>query len=86
LVAYLRADHMKAVHRRLCRQLAMLACIWSVVALTTSALTTGPTLVGFAMIGGVACWAVFREWGADIRISALIGDSLHDHRESSSLR
>jgi hypothetical protein len=81
LSAYFHAERMKAFRRLLWRRLAILASIWSAIALTTSVLSRGATTAFFGIVGAVACWSAVLAWSADHRV----GESLSDSLRSSTL-
>jgi hypothetical protein len=84
LSAYFHAEHVKAFRQLLWRRLAILASIWSAVAMTTSVLSRGATTVFFAIVGGVACWAAVLAWSADHRVAALLADSQATQRPTET--
>jgi len=66
---------MKAFCRLLWRRLAILASIWSAVAMTTSVLSRGATTAFFGIVGAVACWSAVAAWSAGHRVDELLSDS-----------
>jgi hypothetical protein len=74
LSAYLHAEQMTAFRRRLWQRLAILASVWSAVALTTSVLSRGATTAFFGIVGAVACWAAVLAWSANHRVGELLSE------------
>ena len=78
LSAYLHAEEMRAFRRLLWRRLIAGAAAWLMLALTTTLLSRGAIVIGFAVLGGLACWAAAIEWNAVRRLRGVIKRALQD--------